>query len=55
MVKKKIKDLTENDCDLICKKNELCCLCPLFMSIKCWGINKRIDYAKSEMEVEVDE
>lgn len=54
-MKKKIKDLNQEDILSICEVNESCCSCPLFCSIKCWGINKKIDFSKSEMEVEIDD
>lgn len=51
-MKKKIKDLTLEECELICKKRD-CCedRCPL---ITCYlGLKKHPEYL--EMEVEIDD
>ena len=50
-MKKKIKDLTLEECNNICSKAESCSMCPLQNTIKC--INT--DTAQLDIEVEVDE
>lgn len=50
-IKKKIKDLTLEECDKICKKYELCYGCPLEETIKCIYYNEEA----LEEEVEVEE
>lgn len=50
-MRKKIKDLTQDEAWSICNRNEWCADCPLFATHKCL----EFENDKYEREVEIDE
>ena len=47
-IKKKIKDLTQEECEKICKEYSSCVYCPLLETIKC------VEYREESLEVEIE-
>ena len=48
MPKKKIKDLTQEECENICRKYDWCWNCPLVETKKC------VNYDEGRLEVELE-
>ena len=55
-MKKKIKDLTVEECIKICKKQKACAGCPIEAAMcedrLSWSLDKKIDEYEKEVEVE---
>ena len=54
-MKKKIKDLTTKDVEIVCNNYQWCDLCPLYQTPKCNEYDEKEVKQKMEQEIEVED